>query len=193
LYAQFAVVHCEHSRHEDDIVYSHFNSLFPAHADKWMHEHEADRIAMERWEASMNGMLGDLGGAGVAAAIATLKAEIEPFFSHFLEHLQGEEDHLNAIGRKFVPLVVQKELVARCFTATPAAAWELIVPFVVENCPRFAQRTRYVQCFTWALPERAQQIGAILHRNVDAVAWERLAVVLPNIIPRGVANHTKLY
>jgi tellurite resistance protein len=193
LYSQFAVLHHEHSHHEDDVVYRHFNDMFPGHADKWVHDHEADRLSMERWEATLNGMLGDLGGAGVAAAIDSLKAELKPFLSHFLDHLQGEEDHLNAIGRKYVPLAVQKELVARCFAATPAASWERIFPFVVEHCPRFAQRTRFVQCFTWALPERAQQIGAILHRNVDAVTWERLAVVLPNIIPRGVANHTKLF
>jgi|APGre2960657423_1045063.scaffolds.fasta_scaffold01705_5 hypothetical protein len=148
---------------------------------------------MERWEALINGVLINLGGPDVPATVATLKEEIKSFCSHFLEHLQGEEDHLNAIGRKFVPLAVQKELVTRCFMATPAASWEVIFPFIVEHCPRFAQRTRFVQCFTWVLPERAQQIGAILHRNVDAVAWERLSVVLPNIIPRGVANHTKLY
>lgn len=36
--------------------------------------------------------------------------------------------------------------------------------------------------------ERAQQIGAIVYRNVDAVTWERLRLELPEIIPRGARN-----
>ena len=43
------------------------------------------------------------------------------------------------------------------------------------------------------MPERAQQVGAILYRNVDAVMWERLKVSLPDIVPRGAAGYRKMY
>lgn len=43
------------------------------------------------------------------------------------------------------------------------------------------------------MPERAQQIGAILYRNVDAVMWERLRASLPDIVPRGVSGYRKHY
>jgi hypothetical protein len=36
------------------------------------------------------------------------------------------------------------------------------------------QRVRYLKVLMWAMPERAQQIGAIVCRNVVAVMWERL-------------------
>jgi hypothetical protein len=41
------------------------------------------------------------------------------------------------------------------------------------------QRVRYLKVFMWAMPERAQQFGAIGYRNVDAVMWERVRTGSP--------------
>jgi hypothetical protein len=193
LYARFELVHLEHARHEDEIIFKYFNELFPGHADTWLHDHDHDRELVARWDAAINAALEDLSAPGVAGTVAMLQQELPGFFKHFLEHMQGEEDNLNAIGRKYVNLELQKQLLARVFTTTDVAKWEVIFPFVIQHCPRHLQRTRYVQAFTWAMPERAQQIGAVLYRNVDAVMWERMRVVLPEIVPRGVAHHTKFY
>ena len=43
------------------------------------------------------------------------------------------------------------------------------------------------------MPERAQQIGAIVYRNVDAVMWERLRGEVPEIVPRGAAGWQQYY
>ena len=43
------------------------------------------------------------------------------------------------------------------------------------------------------MPERAQQIGAITYRNVDAVMWERLRTAVPEIIPRGAPGYKQYY
>jgi hypothetical protein len=87
-----------------------------------------------------------------------------------------------------LPLELQKQISRAVFEITPADQWEVIVPFIVNNLPRHLQRVRYLKCLAWSMPERAQQIGAMVYRNTDAVMWERLRVEVPEIIPRGVQN-----
>lgn len=190
-YAQFVVVLEEHSRHEDEVIFATFNDFFPHHADASVAEHAADRVLLAGWEKQINALLD--GSADGAAIVASLQADLPRFLAHFTEHMQAEEDHLSAIGRKYCNLELQKQLLRRVWAATPAARWEIIFPFIVEHCPRHTQRTRYVQSFTWAIPERAQQIGAILYRTTDAVMWERLRTILPHIVPRGAPHHSKYY
>lgn len=57
----------------------------------------------------------------------------------------------------------------------------------------FEQRRRYLKCLIWAMPERAQQIGAMLYRGVDDVTWTRLAFEVPEMIPRGLPGHVRYY
>lgn len=38
------------------------------------------------------------------------------------------------------------------------------------------------------MPERSQQIGAIVYRNVDAIMWERLRIEIPEMVPRAACN-----
>ena len=77
--------------------------------------------------------------------------------------------------------------------AIPADKWEIILPFVITNLPRHESRIRYIHSLCWSLPERAQQIGAILYRRVDAVMWERLRVDVPAIVPRGAYSWKRYY
>eukprot|EP00961_Rhodomonas_salina_P268276 3625638-Rhodomonas_salina.1 len=42
------------------------------------------------------------------------------------------------------------------------------------------------------MPERAQQIGAIVYRNVDSVKWEMMRIEVPEMIPRGAYNWRRL-
>jgi hypothetical protein len=92
-----------------------------------------------------------------------------------------------------VPLALMKEVSRRVWEITPANRWEVIVPYMVNNLPRHEQRVRYLKVLTWAMPERAQQIGSIVYRNVDAVMWERLRIEMPEIIPRGAPNWQRYY
>jgi hypothetical protein len=67
-----------------------------------------------------------------------------------------------------------------------------MIDFTLNNLPRQSQRTRFLKVLVWAMPERAQQIGAMVYRKVDAILWERLRCDVPAIIPRGVP-HWKRY
>jgi hypothetical protein len=71
--------------------------------------------------------------------------------------------------------------------------WEIIIPFVVMNIPHHGSRVRYLKALCWGMPERAQQIGAILYQHVDAVMWEQLRFEVPEIIPRGASSWKRYY
>jgi hypothetical protein len=100
---------------------------------------------------------------------------------------------LNPIGRKYLTLEVMKQISREVWRITPAEKWEVILPFIINNLPRQMQRERYLKVLCWSMPERAQQFGAIVYRNVDAVTWELLRTELPEIIPRGAPNFRRYY
>lgn len=191
---RFVIVHEEHAKHEDEVIFKIFNDYFNAHAKVYNDDHSEDHRKLEEWRVLCNKLLdNDLSNAVRQEALDVLKKDLPAFFDHFLEHLQGEEDNLNPIGRKILPLEVQKQISREAFRITSAERWEVIIPFIINNLPRHLQRVRYLKVLCWSLPERAQFIGAIVYRNVDAVMWERLRVEVPEIIPRGEANWKRYY
>jgi tellurite resistance protein TehA-like permease len=189
-FSRFAIVLEQHAIHEDEIIFKVFNDFFSEHAKKYNEDHATDFVLLNEWRVQCNVLLASpaLSGEELTVALSRLQNEIPVFLDHFLEHLQGEEDHLNPIGRRYLPLELQKQISRAVFEITPADQWEVIVPFIVNNLPRHLQRVRYLKCLAWSMPERAQQIGAMVYRNTDAVMWERLRVEVPEIIPRGVQN-----
>eukprot|EP00933_Yihiella_yeosuensis_P036751 TRINITY_DN30538_c0_g1_i1.p1 TRINITY_DN30538_c0_g1~~TRINITY_DN30538_c0_g1_i1.p1 ORF type:complete len:1036 (-),score=209.27 TRINITY_DN30538_c0_g1_i1:224-3331(-) len=64
--------------------------------------------------------------------------------------------------------------------------WRVVLPYVVRNLPEPMMRTRFVRCWTWAMPERAQHIGEMIYRGVEDHEWNALATDVPEIIPRGL-------
>mmetsp|Transcript_19267 Transcript_19267/g.32174 ORF Transcript_19267/g.32174 Transcript_19267/m.32174 type:complete len:928 (-) Transcript_19267:1082-3865(-) len=193
-YSQFAILHEEHAKHEDEVVFKQFNDMFHQHAKKYNDDHEEDRELLTKWQMDINCLLDDTTDReSKDIVVSKLREEIPSFLEHFLEHLDGEEFNLNPIGRKYVPVSVQTELSRKVFAITPAERWEVIIPYIVKNLPRHKQRVTYLKCLTWSQPERTQQIGAIVYRNVDSVMWERLRADFPDIIPRGEFNHWRYY
>mmetsp|Transcript_21528 Transcript_21528/g.27838 ORF Transcript_21528/g.27838 Transcript_21528/m.27838 type:complete len:536 (+) Transcript_21528:133-1740(+) len=191
---RFCIVHEEHAKHEDIIIFKTFNDFFPEHAKKWNDDHAEDIIKLENWRRLANNTLdGSLDVAGRKAALDELRADLPSFFEHFEEHLKGEENHLNPIGRKYLPMSLMVDMNRKVWEITDAKRWEIIVPFIILGLPRHPQRVRYLKVMTWALPERAQQIGAIVYRNVDAVMWERLRAAVPEMIPRGAPGWVRYY
>uniref|UniRef100_A0A7S2I7X6 Glutaredoxin domain-containing protein n=1 Tax=Helicotheca tamesis TaxID=374047 RepID=A0A7S2I7X6_9STRA len=191
-YSQFSIVHEEHARHEDEVIFKTFNDYFHEHARKYNDDHTEDKAKMEEWRVLINGLL-DKTIDDPTPTLSRLQKEIPDFLNHFEEHLKGEEDNLQPIGRKHIPLAVQKQISRDAFTITSAKKWEVMIPFIINNLPRHMQRVRYLKVLAWSMPERAQQIGAIVYRNVDAVMWERLRVEVPEIIPRGGYNWRRYY
>ena len=188
-YNLFVQLHIEHARHEDEVVFKEFNNFFPHHADTSTEEHEHDRVVMERLRTETNKALDvDRDMQERQASLAILQADLPPFLKSFLDHIRYEEDNLQPIGRKYMNLDLQKNMARTCFLLTPAAKWEDLLPYIILSMPRHMQRVRYLKALMWSMPERAQQVGAIVYRNVDAVMWERLRVELPEMIPRGERN-----
>ena len=194
LYSQFCIVHEEHANAEDKVIFKTFNDFFENHAKKWNDDHAEDHKKMDDWHKVINVALNPSATADEKkTAVERLKKELPGFFTHFEQHMLGEEDNLQPIGRKHLPLEIQKQISRKCFELAPANRLEVMIPFVVNNAPREQQRIRYLKALCWAMPERAQQIGSILYRNTDAVMWERLRVELPEIIPRGAENWRRYY
>jgi len=193
-YAKFVMIHEEHSRHEDEVIFKAFNDLFPEQGKRFNDDHAHDRVLLARWRELLNTLLHPSAPLqSKQAAVAELQGALPPFIEHFLEHLLGEEDHLNPVGKRYIPLELQKRIARKAFEITSAERWEVLIPYLINNLPRHGQRVRYLKTLCWSMPERAQQLGAIIYRNCDAVKWEQLRVELPEIIPRGASNWRRYY
>jgi tellurite resistance protein TehA-like permease/glutaredoxin len=191
---RLCIVHDEHSKHEDEVIFKEFNNWFSKHAKEYNDDHEDFHAKIAHFKDVANSLLNtSLPLQRRQFALDTFKRELPPFLDYFMDHLKGEEDNLNPIGRKYLPLKVQKEISRKVFEMTSVENWEVIIPYVVNNLPRHDQRVRYLKVLFWGMPERGQQIGAMVYRNVDAVMWERLRVEVPEMIPRGSYNWRRYY
>ena len=194
LFAQFKLVHEEHSRHENCVIFKVFSQYFPSYCKEYIQEHADDEAKLVRWSRMIDTLLDPKGDASEKdTAYEHLMYNIPEFLESQLLHLQREEEHLQPIGKKYVPITLQKQMIQDCFEITSSDQWEVMLPYIINNCSRHEQRIRYIKCLCWAMPERCQQIGAILYRHVDAVMWERLRVQVPEIIPRGEHNWRRYY
>lgn len=195
LYKPFILLHEEHMLHEDKVVFKTFNDFFHGHADPYIQFHGDDKTRMENIGEDLRKILdGSITSIeGRKSALLKLQQDMPAFFEDYLAHIHGEEDNLQPVGRKYMNLLLQKEMVKECFKLTSAERWEILIPYVVNNVPRHEQRVRYLKAMCWAMPERSQQVGAIVYRNVDAVMWERLRIEIPEMIPRGERNWRRFY
>lgn len=188
-YNLFVMLHEEHAKHEDTVIFKTFEDFFPGHAKQSTEEHEHDVKTMEEFREMINKVLNmSVPLEDRQAKLVQVQNTMPAFFEDFLPHIRYEEDNLQPIGRKFIPLALQKEMARSCFLLTSAARWEIIIPYILHNMPRHMQRVRFLKAMCWSMPERSQQFGAIVYRNVDAVMWERLRIEIPEMIPRGETN-----
>eukprot|EP00040_Diaphanoeca_grandis_P030427 m.179806 g.179806 ORF g.179806 m.179806 type:complete len:1009 (+) comp31989_c3_seq5:109-3135(+) len=200
-FSKFSTLHHEHAAHEDEVVFKEFERYFPEHASEYLEDHEKDRVFLSDIQTKIDSLLAFVGGEDNIISNETAKALLDefkqvvpPFVAHFREHLAGEEANLNPIGRKYIPLAVQKALVQRVWDVTPTKNWAVIMPYILENLPLLPQRSKYIKSLVWGLgAERAQMIGAIVYKNCDAVMWEVLVAEVPEIIPRGVPGWRRYY
>ena len=110
-----------------------------------------------------------------------------------LEHLLNEEGTVTVAARKHLSVEAQVGIVKEVYEETPADKWAVIFPFVVKSLPHIMWKVRYVQCFLWASPYRAEEIGLALFRGCDDVTWQFISTQLPELIPRGLPGHRKIY
>jgi hypothetical protein len=68
--------------------------------------------------------------------------------------VSGEEDHLNPVGRKYIPYTMQKKIVRDCWERTTPEKWRQLLPYMLISIPRHGQRyetiilSEYVPSFT---------------------------------------------
>ena len=193
-YSTFVRIHQEHSLHEDKVIFKTFHDFFPGHCAKYLDDHESDRGFMEEKRILANKVLDTSRNLeDRQAMLEELQKSLPGFFDEFLIHIRGEEDDMQPIGKKYIPLELQKQISRTCFHLTSAERWEEYIPFVINNAPRHYQRVTFLKSLCWTMPERAQQFGAIVYRNVDAVMWKRLDRSIPEIVPRGESNWRRYY
>jgi len=109
---------------------------------------------------------------------------VKNFAAVFLDHLQREEDNLHSIGKKYIPLTQQLEIIKKIWNFTPVERWRRLIPFTINNQHIHERRIRFLKVFRWAVPEHMQLIGHILYENTTPVMWERLIADVPELIPR---------
>jgi len=176
----------EHLSQQENVIHSACTDFFPAHGKKFILDHREDRSLLMDWceladiVLDTRAQLRDRKGA-----LDRLRVELPAFFSHLIRHFMGEQQNLDPIIKKYFSLELKKQVARDVWRATPAERWEIIIPFVLAYLQRHSQRVAFLRSLLWSMPERAQQVGAIVYRNVDAVMWERLRREVREIIPRG--------
>lgn len=191
---RFRIVHDEHLTQETHIVHRVYADFFPLHGKKFMEDHSEDKVLVRQWCVLVDRMLdSDVSLERRKECLAQLRRELPPFLAHLARHFAGEDDNLEPIGRKYLSLEVKKQMSREVWRITPAEKWEVIIPYVLVNLPRQEQRERYIKSLCWSMPERAQQFGAIVYRNVDSVMWTLLQAELREMIPRGAPGWRRYY
>jgi len=69
---------------------------------------------------------------------------------------------------------------------------------VVRHLATHDERVRYIKTLTWALPERAQEIGLWLYRGLPAdplgdMKYTNIVRDVPEIVPRGTSLNWSKY
>jgi hypothetical protein len=187
---EFRVVHHWHAVHEDKVIFATFEQYVPGSCDRQHHEHERDEVLMQRW-AKMIEMIE--AGNDRSIVRSQLYTELKDFLADFELHLQGEEMHLQRLGRKQLNVDLQKAMIRSVWDMTPVDVWQIMMPWIVENAPMHQQRVKFVRAWLWSVPERAQLIGRMIYMKCDPAIWERLVVAVPEIVPRGVAGWRRFY
>jgi hypothetical protein len=99
-------------------------------------------------------------------------------------------------------------LIAKVWAITPTKVWAKFIPWIINNNELHGPRLRSIKSLCWviffsripwiyfimkALPERAQQIGAMVRDGVSEDLWNRLVADVPIIIPRNFPGYTRYY
>ncbi|CAG9465915.1 unnamed protein product [Pedinophyceae sp. YPF-701] len=182
-----ATIMAEHSKHEDTVVFKEVSDILPGAMDAYEKDHEEIDKVVERLFHDAEGLRK---GGGAAKSV---EETIKELYKVTLPHLQQEEENIQQLVRKHLPLALQKQLVRRVWEATPPATWMEIIPWVVNNLPREDQRVKYLRGWMDAMPERCHQIGRFVYLGTSASAWATLRVQVPEMVPRGAPGWFHLW
>ena len=185
----FFIVYDNHMKHEDDILYPEVSSYFPGIHNLAKREHEEHLPKALRIENLLK-QIKETPSIS-SNALKTLKEVWPSFGTELLEHLRDEENTVMRVMRKYTSIERVKELFKKVYEDTSADDWHIIIPFTLKNLPNPVWKNRFVRAFIWAMPELAQEIGAIVYRGCDSVIYSALADEIPEMIPRNCASYSK--
>jgi len=196
----FLMAYTSHGVQEDEVLFPEIRDLFPGLNPSMSDEHEVEhemvlRIsdALKVLSTFLDNNNQETEGGGVAAALELLYKEFPAFGDHLLNHMRNEENSATVVIRKYVSIARQIELAQKMFLCTSAKDWHVVIPYVLTRLPHPVWKVRYLRSFIWAMPDRAQQIGLIVHRGVDSAMYAFLTDEIPEMIPRGAYNYKKKY
>jgi hypothetical protein len=135
----------------------------------------------------------DKQAASSEALLKVLKLNLPSLINHILAHLRNEEEDITPVVRKYFPIELQKKLVNEAYAVTSGDEWNVILPFVVKNLPMLPWKVKFIQCFVWADPNKAQELGLALYKGLDDTTWAFLTEKIPQLIPKGLHGYKKIW
>lgn len=186
---RFRIVFEENTHQKEEVLFRAYSDYFPRHPRKFRAKLGKFQEQMIEWCKLAGQLVNRHQPFEVRReAMKILKTELPTFFTRFREHTRGEDENLTPICNKYFSVAHAKDIASEIWRTTSVEKWEAIVPFVLLNLPRQDQRVIFLKSLCWAIPERAQQLGAIVFRSVDDILWDRLQIEIPEMIPRGLSN-----
>jgi tellurite resistance protein TehA-like permease/glutaredoxin len=174
----FFICQDTHAKYEDTIMFDELGSLWPDQLHAVIDQHatissKEEAVKKHLAESNLEGLVHSLPG----------------YISIALAHMQDEEDHLTPMIRKYINSKMQIDLLRRIWDSMPLSEMEVVIVTTVRYLPFHAKRVRYLKAITWALPERAQQIGLWLYRGLgkDPLGDIKYAYIIdsmPELAPR---------
>jgi hypothetical protein len=188
LFDQLALTLETHAAHEETVLFPSIMDFYPGATPlsdaSHQHEEELNRVR------EMRSALATLRTAGSpadarAAAVQTLKRLIPEFATHLHAHIDHEEDNLRPLQIKPHNLVLQRQIIKRCYNMTPGSTWRVYIPFVINTVPQHPYRLAFLKALTAIFPERAELFGQMLFNAVSEDLWDRLLDDVPELRQRG--------
>ena len=184
------IIHKEHARHEDEVIFKEAKTLFPQFTDVADQEHVEHEVMTEK----INKMLKDANNKpGSNELNQEIVKAIKNYCDELNKHLLWEEANIQPILRKYIPLELQKKLVEKVWSVTDYTQWSILIPWILRNQRKLPQRVLFLKTLIWAMPYRCQMIGLIVYRGCNDVLWADIAQELPEIVPRGVTGWRRQY
>lgn len=195
-FSNFVATYHAHGAQEEQVFFPVVRRFFPGlnpSADA-EHEHmDAELAKMEELIKVFNSKKGNEAIEAGKNLVLTLKKSFPAWGDYFLDHLRNEEATLGAAARKYVPVEYQMEIIKKIFDQTSGDEWRKVLPFIVSNLPVPQWKARFVKVLVWSYPNRAQEIGLALYPNIDSVTWLFVAREVPEVVPRGLPGHSRIY
>lgn len=184
----------EHSRHEEQVIFPRIRRYFPALNEQADEEHETvHKLVDEMRKAIVEFRSTKKEKMDVLTLMSVMQVLLPAWGEHVLPHLRNEECTFTVVARKYMPIDEQIQLASEVFDLTDSTTWHQVMPFVINNLPCDVWKVRYLKTFLWAQPSRAQEVGLMVYHGVDSITWLMLVKEMPEIAPRGLPSHKRVY